>query len=85
MRAILPLTLAKDRGDPRLKLFVAAGKYDSLNSCADLDWTVAHLDAAVTKNISPGCYAGGHMMYDTKAARLSLRDDIAAFVKSAIH
>ena len=69
--------------DPRLKLFVAAGKYDSLNSCADLEWTVAHLEPAITTNVSLGCYAGGHMMYDTKAARLSLRNDIAAFVKSA--
>lgn len=67
--------------DPRLKLFVAAGKYDSLNSCADLEWSVRHLDAMLAKNISLGCYPGGHMMYDTKAARLSLRDDIAAFVK----
>jgi carboxypeptidase C (cathepsin A) len=69
--------------DPRLKLFVAAGKYDSLNSCADLDWSVGHLEAALAKNVSLGCYPGGHMMYDTKAARVSLRDDIAAFVKSA--
>jgi carboxypeptidase C (cathepsin A) len=69
--------------DPWLKLFVAAGKYDSLNSCADLDWSVSHLDPALAKHISLGCYAGGHMMYDTKAARVALRDDIAAFVKSA--
>src|SRR5262249_1331596 len=25
--------------DPRLKVFVAAGKYDSMNSCADNEWT----------------------------------------------
>jgi carboxypeptidase C (cathepsin A) len=70
--------------DPRLKLFVAAGRYDSLNSCADLEWSVSHLEASIAKNVSLGCYAGGHMMYDTKAARFSLRDDIAAFVKSAM-
>jgi hypothetical protein len=70
--------------DPRLKLFVAAGRYDSLKSCADNSWTVSRLDPAVAKHISLGCYAGGHMMYDTKAARVNLRDDIAAFVKVAI-
>ena len=70
--------------NPRLRLFVAAGHYDSLNSCADNSWTVSHLDPAVTKNISLGCYAGGHMMYDTKAARVKLRDDVAAFVKTAV-
>ena len=69
--------------DPRLKLFVAAGKYDSLNSCADNSWTVNQLDPPVTRNITLGCYAGGHMMYDTKAARIRLRDDAVAFVKSA--
>lgn len=69
--------------DARLKLFVAAGRYDSLNSCADNSWTVNQLDPALVKNISLGCYAGGHMMYDTKSARISLRDDIAAFVKNA--
>jgi carboxypeptidase C (cathepsin A) len=66
--------------DSQLRLFVAAGQYDSLNSCADNSWTVSHLDAAVTKRVTLGCYAGGHMMYDTKAARVKLKDDVAAFV-----
>jgi carboxypeptidase C (cathepsin A) len=69
--------------DPGLKVFVAAGKYDSLNSCADNEWSVAHLEPAVAGNFRLGCYAGGHTMYDTKAARFSLRDDVAAFVTSA--
>jgi carboxypeptidase C (cathepsin A) len=70
--------------DPRLKLFVAAGRYDSLNSCADNAWSVSHLDPAIVRNTSLGCYAGGHMMYDTKPARVALRDDVAAFVAAAI-
>jgi carboxypeptidase C (cathepsin A) len=65
--------------NPRLRLFVAAGQYDSLNSCADNTWTVAHLDAAVTRRVTLGCYAGGHMMYDTKPARAKLKEDVAAF------
>jgi hypothetical protein len=63
---------------------VAAGQYDSLNSCADNTWSVSHLDPRVAKNVSLGCSPAGHMMYDTRAARLSLREDVAAFVKSAI-
>jgi len=70
--------------DPRLKVFVAAGAYDSLNSCADNTWSVDHLDAGVAKNVSLGCYPAGHVMYDTKAARMGLRDDVAAFVKSVV-
>jgi hypothetical protein len=70
--------------DPRLKLFVAAGEYDSLNSCADNAWSVRHLDPRIAANVSRGCYPAGHMMYDTKAARLSLKNDVAQFVKSAV-
>jgi carboxypeptidase C (cathepsin A) len=69
--------------DPQLKLFVAAGKYDSLNSCPDMQWTIAQLAPAVSKNVTLGCYSGGHMMYDTKSARIQLREDAAAFVKTA--
>ena len=68
--------------NPQLRLFVAAGQYDSLNSCADNTWTVAHLDAAVTRRVTLGCYAGGHVMYDTKSARVKLKEDVAAFVGS---
>ena len=66
--------------NPRLRLFVAAGQYNSFNSCADNSWTVSHLNPAVARNITLGCYAGGHMMYDTKAARVKLKEDIASFV-----
>ena len=70
--------------NPRLKLLVAAGLYDSLNSCADNAWSVRHLDPRVAANVSLGCYPAGHMMYDTKAARVRLKDDVAAFVAGAI-
>lgn len=66
--------------DPGLRLFVAAGEYDSLNSCADNAWSVAHLEPRVARNVSLGCYGAGHMMYDTRGPRLRLRDDIARFV-----
>jgi carboxypeptidase C (cathepsin A) len=79
-----PWTLRAMAIDPRLKVFVAAGQYDSLNSCADNAWTVGHLDPVLAKNISLGCYPGGHMMYDTRAARLRLRDDAAAFVTNTV-
>ena len=66
--------------DPGLRLYIAAGKYDSLNSCADNAWGVAHIDPRIARNVSLGCYAAGHMMYDTRGPRLKLRDDIATFV-----
>jgi hypothetical protein len=69
--------------NPSMKLFVAAGQYDSLNSCADNEYLVTTLDPNVARNVTTGCYGGGHMMYDTKDARFRLRRDIAAFVASA--
>jgi carboxypeptidase C (cathepsin A) len=70
--------------DPSLKAFMAAGLYDSLNSCADNRYLVAHIKPEqFGRNITLGCYAGGHMMYDTKEARYNLKRDIAAFERDA--
>jgi carboxypeptidase C (cathepsin A) len=69
--------------NPSLRVFVAAGEYDSLNSCADNEYLIAHIEPQFGRNITSGCYAGGHMMYDTKPARLRLKRDIAAFVASS--
>ena len=70
--------------DPTIKVFLVAGMYDSLNSCADNDYLVAHLQPPeFGRNITHGCYRGGHMMYDTKEARYSLRRDAAEFIRNA--
>lgn len=67
--------------DPKLSAFVAAGLYDSLNSCADNDYVVSLLEPRFGRNFTTGCYRGGHMMYDTKAARLALGHDVGAYVR----
>jgi carboxypeptidase C (cathepsin A) len=67
--------------DPSLRVFVAAGEYDSLNSCADNEYLIAHIEPQFGRNITSGCYASGHMMYDSKDARFKLKRDIEAFVK----
>jgi hypothetical protein len=70
--------------DPRLKVFLVAGLYDSLNSCADNRYLADHIQPPeFGRNITLGCYRGGHMMYDTKEARYSLKRDAAAFIRSA--
>ena len=75
-----PWMLRAMAADPALRLYVAAGKYDSLNSCADNAWGIAHIDPHIAQRVSLGCYAAGHMMYDTRGPRLQLYHDIAAFV-----
>lgn len=70
--------------DPSIKVFMAAGLYDSLNSCADNNYLVAHIQPPeFGRNVTTGCYRGGHMMYDTKEARYQLKHDVAAFVRQA--
>ena len=67
--------------DSTLRAFVAAGLYDSLNGCADNAFIIAHIEAPFRASISPGCYGGGHMMYDVAAARRELKRDVAAFIR----
>jgi carboxypeptidase C (cathepsin A) len=72
--------------NPSIKVFLVAGLYDSLNSCADNNYLVAHIQPAeFGRNITTGCYRGGHMMYDTREARLQLKRDAAAFIRHALN
>jgi carboxypeptidase C (cathepsin A) len=70
--------------DPALKVFLVAGLYDSLNSCADNRYLAAHIQPpSFGRNITLGCYPAGHMMYDTKEARYALKRDAAQFIRNA--
>jgi carboxypeptidase C (cathepsin A) len=73
-------TFAADRST---RTFVAAGIYDSLNSCPLIAYQVARLDAALRDRITLGCYAGGHMMYEDTVARVQLRNDLSRFFARA--
>jgi carboxypeptidase C (cathepsin A) len=69
---------------PGLKVFLVAGMYDSLNSCADNRYLAAHIQPPeFGRNITQACYRGGHMMYDTKEARYVLKRDAAAFIRNS--
>jgi hypothetical protein len=69
--------------DPKLRVFVAAGLYDSLNSCSANDYLLDHMDPALTPSFTVRCYEGGHMMYRDAAARMKLSADVVAFIKAA--
>jgi carboxypeptidase C (cathepsin A) len=69
--------------NPSLKTLVAAGLYDSLNSCAANAFLVANLEPEIQRNVTAACYDGGHMMYDEPAIRVQMTKDVAAFVKAA--
>ncbi len=63
--------------------FIAAGLYDSLNSCAANRRLVSALEPAIGSNLTAMCYEGGHMMYDDPAIRAQMTKDVAAFVAGA--
>lgn len=75
-----PWTLRAMEKMPDMRTFVAAGFYDSLNSCAANEATVAALPPPVAARFALHCYPGGHMMYDEPAVAVIFGRDIAAFL-----
>jgi len=75
-----PWTLRAMQKAPRLRAWVAAGQYDSLNSCAGNAATVAGLPQSVATRFTLRCYAGGHMMYEDTAVKTRFGRDLADFL-----
>lgn len=70
--------------DPKMKVMVAAGLYDSLNSCAANEYLLKNVEPAAAPNYVLKCYPGGHMMYLDPGLRRKLSADIAKFIKSTL-
>ncbi|HEY2358227.1 MAG TPA: peptidase S10 [Phenylobacterium sp.] len=68
------------RQDPALKVFVAAGRYDSLNMCEGNLKMTGKVEPALSGRFADHCYEGGHMMYRVQSTRLQLAKDLEAFV-----
>jgi carboxypeptidase C (cathepsin A) len=66
---------------PSLRAFVAAGWYDSLNSCAGNAYLIKQLEPELQRSITAKSYAGGHMLYESPGARQQLRQDIKQFLE----
>ncbi|HWE46145.1 MAG TPA: peptidase S10 [Caulobacteraceae bacterium] len=78
--APLPSTAEEIALDPGTRVLVAAGLYDSLNSCAANAETGKRLPSNLAKAITFRCYTGGHMMYRDEPTRIRLSDDIKAMI-----
>jgi carboxypeptidase C (cathepsin A) len=70
--------------DPSLQAFVAAGLYDSLNSCAGNAYLIDQLEPELRRNIKARCYEGGHAMYESRDARLRLKQDVSKFIQDTL-
>ena len=67
--------------DPALRVYVATGRYDSLNSCEHNAYVIAHIEPQFGHNMKSGCYTGGHMIYADRDARFQLKRDVTAFIR----
>jgi carboxypeptidase C (cathepsin A) len=71
------------RIDHHLRVFVAAGRFDSLNMCEGNVRMSGKLEQDLSQRFSDHCYEGGHMMYRDAATRLQLSADIGRFIAGA--
>lgn len=76
-----PWTLYAMEKAPGLRTWVAAGMYDSLNSCAANRATVAALPRRVGRRFTLRCYAGGHMMYQDPREASRFGQDLSRFLR----
>jgi carboxypeptidase C (cathepsin A) len=72
--------------NPFLKVFIAFGYYDMATPYFAAEYTVDHmnLDPTLKANIKTAYYEAGHMMYIDETSLAKLKQDVAAFVQSAI-
>jgi carboxypeptidase C (cathepsin A) len=72
--------------NPYLKVFVANGYYDLATPYFATEYTFNHLslDSSLRQNISLGFYEAGHMMYIHQPSLTQLKQDLAAFIGSAV-
>lgn len=74
------------RKNPYMKVFVASGYYDMATPYFAAGYTVSamSLDPQLRQNFSFGYYEAGHMMYIEKNSLKKLKDDVSAFMHSAL-
>lgn len=68
------------RRAPRLRVWVATGLFDSLNSCAGNAATVAALPATMSRRFTLRCFEGGHMMYEDRRVAGRFGIELSRFI-----
>jgi len=80
----LPATAEAVALNPKLRVLVASGLYDSLANCAGAKETGRSLPAPLKAAMSFRCYPGGHMMYRDQPTRLKFSADIRKLVSGGL-
>ena len=65
--------------EPKLRVFVALGRYDPTNSCDAEQSNVAGLAPELSRRVLVKCYEAGHMMYRDESERVKVMGDLARF------
>jgi carboxypeptidase C (cathepsin A) len=76
----IPNALKRDK---RLAVFVATGRFDSMNMCEGNVLATATLPVDLASRISNHCYEGGHQMYRDEPARLLMSRELSEFIRGA--
>ena len=71
------------RINQQLRVFVGAGRYDSLNMCEGNVHMIDKLEPGLSRRFTAVCYEGGHMMYRDQPTRLKLSRDLTTFITEA--
>jgi carboxypeptidase C (cathepsin A) len=66
-----------------IEVWVAAGRFDSLNSCIANEELGRRLEGDLQQAYTFACYEGGHMMYRDPEARVALARDVRQLARSA--
>jgi carboxypeptidase C (cathepsin A) len=66
--------------NPRMRVLVAAGRFDSFNSCWANEDLAQRLPPEIAGNIAFRCYDGGHMMYLDPGPGEQLSRDVREFI-----
>jgi pimeloyl-ACP methyl ester carboxylesterase len=79
----LPGTEEALKSNPRMKVLVAAGLYDSFLPCASGEEIASQLPSELRSSITFKCYTGGHAMYLDAPTRAELSRDVKALIASS--
>ena len=69
--------------NPRMKVLVAGGMYDSFLPCAVGTEIERNLPVSLRQSITFKCYVGGHAMYEDASTRSELSRDVKALIESS--
>ena len=66
--------------NPRMRVHIASGSFDSLNNCEATEEQLRRLDPKVRASVTHRCYVGGHMFYRDPESRRQFSADLKRLV-----